>query len=242
MQGTTGRATGPTTGPTDRPRVLVVDDHEIFAELLAEALTANGMSVAGVCASVEAAFGVITAHAPDIVVLDHSLPSGSGAGAVTSIRRLGPRVLMLTASTERGVLQEAMNAGCDGFVTKRQSLAVVIDAVRAVSRGETPVSADVAGSVFGRPSSSVGGDLTRREGEVLRLMGAGLTNRQIAETLRITPNTVRNHVQHLLTKLDAHSKLEAVAVASRHGLLTSDRSAGAAVPARSGSTPRRQPG
>lgn len=210
--------------------MLVVDDHEIFAELLAEALTSNGIAVAGVCTSVAAAFDVIASDVPDIVVLDHSLPSGTGAGAVTAIRRLGPRVLMLTASTERGVLQEAMGAGCDGFVTKRQSLAVVIDAVRAVSRGETPVSADVAGTAFGRPSSSVGGDLTRREGEVLHLMGAGLTNRQIAQELRITPNTVRNHVQHLLTKLDAHSKLEAVAIASRHGLLSSDRQAGAGQP------------
>ncbi|MDN5895603.1 MAG: response regulator transcription factor [Nocardioides sp.] len=200
-----------------------MDDHQIFGELLAEALTGSGLRVLGVCNSVVAALDRVTNDPPDVVVLDHSLPSGTGAGAVAAIKRLGPRVLMLTASRERSVVQEAMDAGCDGFVTKAQSLASVIDAVHAVTRGETPVSADVAGAAYGRPATSIGSDLTARESSVLQLIGAGLTNQQIADDLHISPNTVRNHVQHVLTKLDAHSKLEAVAVAARNGLLASDR-------------------
>lgn len=216
-----------TLTPPHPLRVLIVDDHQIFAELLAEALTSSGMCVVGICSTITAALVATESDAPDIVVLDHNLPASNGAGAVAAVRRLGPRVLMLTASDERGVVKEAMDAGCDGFVTKRQSLATVIDAVRAASRGETPISPDVAGNAFGRPPVSVGGDLTPRESDVLHLVGAGLTNRQIANTLGISTNTVRNHVQHVLTKLDAHSKLEAVAVAARAGLLASDRGSAA---------------
>ncbi|MFC4950251.1 response regulator [Pseudonocardia sp. GCM10023141] len=205
--------------------MLLVDDHQIFGELLGEALTATGMEVVGICGTLADALDAVAETRPDIVVLDHNLPAGSGAGGVAAVKRHAPgtRVLMLTAAEQRSVLQEAMDAGCDGFVTKRHSVADVIAAVEAVLRGETPISSDVAGGLIGRRTPSVGGDLTRREAAVLQLIGAGLSNHDIAAELRISVNTVRNHVQRVLTKLDAHSKLEAIAIAARHGLLRADR-------------------
>jgi DNA-binding NarL/FixJ family response regulator len=205
--------------------VLLVDDHQVFAELLGDALAAGGMEIVGLCGTLAEALDAVGATQPDVVVLDHNLPAGSGAGGVAALKRRAPRtrVLMLTAADQHSVLQEAMDAGCDGFVTKRHSVAEVIAAVGAVLRGETPISPDVAGGLVGRRSPSVGGDLTRRETDVLHLVGAGLSNQGIAAELRISVNTVRNHVQRVLTKLDAHSKLEAVAIAARHGLLRSDR-------------------
>ena len=207
------------------PTVLIVDDHEIFAELLSDALTASGMTILGTCGSVAEALTAAPRLRPDVVIMDHGLPIRSGAGGIAELKRSVPavRVLMLTAADAHGVLQEAMDAGCDGFITKRQRLDAVISAVQAVLRGETPVSPDVAGGLVRRPSVSVGGDLTPRETDVLQLIGAGLSNREIAERLRISVNTVRNHIQHILEKLDTHSKLQAVAVASRNGLLPSDR-------------------
>jgi len=218
-------ATRATVTPRSVPTVLLVDDHQIFGELLGEALTANGMDVVGLCGTLAEALDAVAETLPDIVVLDHNLPSGTGAGGVAAVKRRAPRtrVLMLTAAEQRSVLQEAMDAGCDGFVTKRHSVAVVIAAVEAVLRGETPISPDMAGGLVGRRSPSVGGDLTHREAAVLQLIGAGLSNQDIADELRISVNTVRNHVQRVLTKLDAHSKLEAVAIAARNGLLRSDR-------------------
>jgi DNA-binding NarL/FixJ family response regulator len=218
-------ATRATVTPRSAPTVLLVDDHQIFGELLGEALAANGMKIVGLCGTLAEALDAVAATLPDVVVLDHNLPAGSGAGGVAAMKRRAPRtrVLMLTATEQRSVLQEAMDAGCDGFVTKRHSVATVIAAVEAVLRGETPISPDVAGGLIGRRSLSVGGDLTRREADILQLIGAGLSNHDIAEELRISVNTVRNHVQRVLTKLDAHSKLEAVAIAARNGLLRSDR-------------------
>jgi DNA-binding NarL/FixJ family response regulator len=218
-------ATRATVTPPSAPTVLLVDDHRVFGELLAEALAAHGMEIVGLCGTLAEALDAVAGTLPDVVVLDHNLPAGSGAGGVAAMKRRAPRtrVLMLTAAEQHSVLQEAMDAGCDGFVTKRHSVAAVIAAVEAVLRGETPISPDVAGGLLGRRSPSVGGDLTRREADVLHLVGAGLSNRDIADELRISVNTVRNHVQRVLAKLGAHSKLEAVAIAARNGLLTSDR-------------------
>lgn len=223
---TTSAAAGATVTPGSAPTVLLVDDHRIFGELLGEALTTSGMTVIGLCGTLADALDAIAGTQPDVVVLDHNLPAGTGAGGVAALKRASPRtrVLMLTAADQRGVLQEAMDAGCDGFVTKRHDVATVIAAVEAVARGETPISPDMAGGLVGRSSTSVGGDLTSREADVLHLIGAGLSNQDIADELRISVNTVRNHVQRVLTKLDAHSKLEAVAIAARNGLLRSDRS------------------
>ncbi|QKE82649.1 response regulator transcription factor [Arthrobacter sp. NEB 688] len=206
--------------------MLLVDDHQMFAELLAESLTASGFEVVGICATLDAGLSAAAETGPDVVILDHRVPPGAGASMVTTFRRTAPaaRILMLTASEERSVLWEAMDAGSDGFVTKRQSVGTVIAAVHAVLEGQTPVSPDMVGALVGRRAAVPGGDLSGRETEILQLLGAGWSNRDIATRLQISPNTVRNHVQHIFVKLDAHSKLEAVAVASRLGLLHSDRS------------------
>lgn len=200
----------------------------MFAELLAEALTLDGFAVVGSCGTLEEALGKIATAPPDLVVLDHNLPCATGTSGIASVKRSAPttRILMLTAVMERAVLWEAMDAGCDGFVTKRQNLAEVRRAAAAVLRGETPVSSDMVGGLVARRPMPVGGDLSAREADVLQLIGAGMSNRAIAAELTISVNTVRNHVQHVLAKLGAHSKLEAAAIASRLGVLRSDRHGG----------------
>lgn len=208
--------------------MLIVDDHRMFADLLGDSLTADGYVVVDICGTIDEAVAAVTAHQPDAIVLDHVLPPGTGASNVATFRRLAPdtRILMLTGSAERAVLVEAMDAGSHGFITKRRPIAEVLDALRAVLADETTVSPDMVGALFGRPTRDAGppgGDLSARETEVLQLLGAGSSNQQIATALGISPNTVRNHVQRIFEKLDAHSRLEAVAIAARLGLLPSDR-------------------
>ena len=204
---------------------MIVDDHAMFAELLAESLTLDGFDVVGICGSMVDALAQVASSPPDLVVLDHGLPGRSGASGVAAVKRAAPgtKVLMLTAAQERAVLLEAMDAGCDGFVTKRQSIGEVRSAVAAVLRDETPVSSDMVSALVSRRPMPPGGDLTVRETEVLQLFGAGLSNQDVASALDISVNTVRNHAQCVLVKLGAHSKLEAVAVASDLGLLRGDR-------------------
>jgi DNA-binding NarL/FixJ family response regulator len=216
---------GRTVAPHDKATVLIIDDHRVFAELLGEVLVSRGFDLVGISSTLADGMAVVADRAPDLIVLDHRLPGDTGASSVKALKRRSPstRVLMLTGSDERSVLLELMNAGCDGFVTKRQDIGEVMAAVAAVLRGDTPISADMAGALIGSRPGPLGGDLTPRESDVLQLIGAGRSNQQVARELGLSVHTVRNHVQHILAKLDAHSQLEAVAIASRLGLLRSSR-------------------
>jgi DNA-binding NarL/FixJ family response regulator len=209
----------------DATTVVIIDDHQVFAGLLGEVFVARGLNVVGICSTLDDGMAAVAASAPDLVVLDHRLGGDTGASSVRALKERSPstRVLMLTASDERAVLLEAMDAGCDGFVTKRRDIGEVFAAVAAVLRGDTPISPDMVGALLGSRSGPPGGDLTPRESDVLQLIGAGHSNKQTARELGISVHTVRNHVQHLLDKLGAHSQLEAVAIASRLGLLSSAR-------------------
>lgn len=216
--------------PRAKATVVIIDDHQVFAELLGEVLATHGFDVVGVYSTLTDGIAAVADRTPDLVVLDHRLPGDTGASRVTELKRRSPstRVLMLTAADEHAVLLEAMESGCDGFVTKRQDVGEVIAAVSAVLRGDTPISPDMVGGLIGTRPIPPGGNLTARESAVLQLIGAGCSNQQVADELGISPHTVRNHAAHVLEKLGAHSRLEAVAIAARLGLLRSgrDREAG----------------
>ncbi|MGI9615019.1 MAG: response regulator [Acidimicrobiales bacterium] len=203
-------------------RVLIVDDHRVLAELLAEALAKADdivvLGTVGTCAEAVAAAATIR---PEVVVLDYDLPDVEGASALVALREVVPaaRVLMLTSYSSPVVLNEVMDAGAAGFVTKRNGSSEILAAIRAVASDETPVSADMVRSFVGSNIERPGADLTERELQILRIASLGRSNKAIADELHISVNTVRNHMQHVLTKLGAHSKLEAAAVAARLGIL-----------------------
>lgn len=209
----------PSMQPT---RVLIVDDHRVLAELLTSALsTSEGVTVVGSVGT--AADGVRSAKSlrPDVVILDYDLPDADGVSVIAAMKDACPsaRILMLTSYTDPVVLSEAMGAGCSGFITKRNGASEILTAVLAVASGETPVSPDMVRSLVGRDPVGLGSDLTDREIEVLRIASKGRSNKEIAAELFLSVNTVRNHMQHVLNKLGAHSKLEATAIAARIGIL-----------------------
>ncbi len=203
-------------------RVLIVDDHRVLAELLAEALAnAEDIVVIGTVGTSAEAVAAAEAVRPDVVILDYDLPDVEGTEALVALRRAAPsaRLLMLTSYSSPVVLNEVMDAGAAGFVTKRNGSAEILAAVRAVASDQTPVSADMLRSVVGSGGGGQGTDLTERELQILRIASEGRSNKAIAEELHLSVNTVRNHMQHVLTKLGAHSKLEATAIAARLGIL-----------------------
>lgn len=145
---------------------------------------------------------------------------------MTAVRQLlevapGVPVVLLTATTDERVAARALEAGARGFLTKHKSTSELVDAVRAALAGEVVVSSDVFPKVLAQLGlrANDGSELTGREAEVLELMASGLSNDEIASRLYISRNTVRSHVQHVLQKLGAHSRLEGVLIASRSGLL-----------------------
>ncbi len=203
-------------------RVMIVDDHRVLAELLTAALsTDDEVTVVESVGTAADAIDRVGAIRPDVVILDYDLPDADGVSAVSAIKGACPscRVLMLTSYTDPVILSEALDAGCDGFVTKRNGASEIRSAVVAVASDETPISPDMVRSLVRRDHPGARSDLTERELDVLRSASFGHSNKEIAAELYLSVNTVRNHMQHVLDKLGAHSKLEATAIAVRAGIL-----------------------
>lgn len=197
----------------------------MLASSLAQVLGAEpDLTCVGVATSLERARALIGTTAPDVLLLDHRLPDGDGVSAIGELRSLRPsvQVVVLTASAADHVLIQAIEAGASGFVSKTRSLGEVTAAVRAAAAGEALISPELLARLLPRLSRKGGArhqELTEREHEVLGLLADGLTNAVIAEQLVVSVHTVRNHIANLSTKLGAHSKLEALSIAVREGLL-----------------------
>jgi response regulator RpfG family c-di-GMP phosphodiesterase len=208
-----------------RIRVMVVDDHQIFAHSLVRLLGSRPeLKVVGTAASVSASVVAALAYEPDVILMDFELPDGDGPQATEQIKALVPavKVIMLTARTDDRSLVRAIAAGCSGFVKKADAVDKLFEAIVAAHHDESVTPpADMAALLRQlRPTHrGLGADLTRRELEVLTLIASGLVNKEIALRLGLRLNTVRNHVQNVLSKLQSHSKLEAVATAVREGVL-----------------------
>ena len=210
---------------SEKIRVLVVDDHEVLAGSLAHALgDEDDIVPVGVAGSLARAKELIPTTTPDVILLDHRLPDGTGVDAIGELRELRPSVavVVLTASPAEQVMLGAIQAGASGFLSKTRSLSEVTGAVRAAAAGEAVISPEMLARLLPRMqrgNASTPTALTEREREVLSLLSEGLTNAAIADRLFVSVHTVRNHVANLSAKLGARSKLEALSIAVREGLL-----------------------
>lgn len=200
---------------------MLVDDHEMVARSLRVILEhEDDLEVVAIATSVADAVVAAATAQPDVIVMDYFLSDGDGATAATRIRREHPqiKVILLTGSDDPSALQRAVDAGCVGFLDKAGPLEDLAAAVRIAVAGQVVISAeDLARLVPGRSQGP--GEMTKRERQVLHLVAEGMSNAAIARELFLSVHTVRTHVQTILAKLGAHSKLEAVAVAKRRRLL-----------------------
>ncbi len=211
--------------------LLIVDDHRMFAESLARLLSDDdGIEVLGIAGSAMEAIDMAGGLRPRVVLMDYHLPDRDGVAAAAVIRDRNPEVMvvMLTGSSDDAILLAAIDAGCSGFLTKDRAAAEVAEAVRAAAAGEALISPAVLSRLLpklARTQRAIGDDLSDREREILELLARGWTNKVIASELFLSVNTIRNHVQSVLAKLDAHSKLEAVSTAVREGIIDYPKSA-----------------
>jgi putative two-component system response regulator len=209
-----------------RVRILVVDDHEIFAHSLVRLLGSTPqLKVVGTAGTVAEAVVAALAYVPDVILMDFELPDGDGPQATEQIKALLPavKVVMLTARTDEQSIVNAIAAGCSGFVKKDEPVEVLLEAIVAANEGETIALPSELAPLLRqlRPTNrGLGADVTPRELEILQLMAAGLVNKVIAGRLDLRLNTVRNHAKNILYKLQAHSRLEAVATAVREGIIS----------------------
>jgi DNA-binding NarL/FixJ family response regulator len=214
-------------------RVLIVDDHTAFCDALAMAIDLQDDLVCiGGAASLREAMATIDGNPPDVILMDVHLPDGDGIEATARIRSAAPDalILILTGHADAGILARAAAAGASGFLPKESPIATVLQSIRAVRRGAMLIDGAVLATLLERmvpalapvPKPESKDDdllLTQRERDVLQLMAEGQNSHAIAIALNISLHTCRGYQKSVMAKLDAHSQLEAVVMATRRHLV-----------------------
>jgi two-component system, NarL family, nitrate/nitrite response regulator NarL len=206
-------------------RVLIVDDHQLFADAMSALLADHGIEVVGIATTARDAIAAVAEHSPDVVLLDLGLPDAEGVGAGEQIIRERPavKVVALSAMKDPSVVRAAIAAGFHGYLTKDIPVAQLVTSLQAAIEGQLVVPHRLAAQArMGKQDSDLLiAQLTRREREVLALLTEGESTEDIALRLSVSPHTVRTHVQRILAKLGLHSRLEAAAFAMRHNVVHS---------------------
>jgi DNA-binding NarL/FixJ family response regulator len=209
-------------------RLVVVDDHVFMRELITRALSRHSLryKVLGEAADARGAISECQAHQPDLLILDVNLPDRSGVETVSDVHRVAPqtRILLCSAFANEDRLRDAIASGADGFVEKTHSWHGFLAAVDCVSRGEryfhssyTPAAH--ASAAPGAAANAAKVALSPREQEVLKLIAAGKTSKEVATCLQLSVQTVETYRANLMSKLEVHNVAGLVLFAVRSGLL-----------------------
>ena len=200
-------------------RILCVEDHPVFREGLRAMIESEpDMTLVGHAPNAVEAIAQFRRHRPDVTLMDLRLPGANGTDVLISIRGEFPhaRIIMLTTSDGDADIQRAMRAGARAYILKSMPLDELLGVIRSVHAGRRHIPPEVAA----RLAEFMGDDdLTGRELEVLRLIRDGYRNKQIADQLFISENTVNFHIKNLMEKLRANDRTHAVTIALRRGLM-----------------------
>ena len=203
--------------------MVVVDDHRTFTDLLGRAIDAEeDLTFVGAAHTVEEGLELVATERPEAVVMDVKIGEGDGLRATATLSERLPdvRVVVLTAFATEPLLQRAVDAGARALLPKDGSLEDLLEALRARDDGFHVHPSLLRRLLDGRRDRSEAPvSLTARESQVLHLLAEGTDTASIARTLGISRHTCRDYVATILSKLGAHSQLEAVAIATRRGLL-----------------------
>jgi NarL family two-component system response regulator LiaR len=201
--------------------VMIVDDHVMVREGLKVLLsTAPDLEVVGEAATGEEAVRLVPLVEPDVVLMDIVMPVMNGAEATARIKKDHPlvQVVALTNYADGDLVEQTLSAGAISYLLKDSRPDALAQAIRDARRGRGTIDSSAMHSVMTRQQDELGKDLTHREREVLVLLAAGMSNKEIAEQLTLSVGTVRLHVSNILTKLEAPNRTSAAILAVKHGL------------------------
>jgi DNA-binding NarL/FixJ family response regulator len=214
-------------------RVVIADDHHLVRQGIRALLEkAEDIEVIAEAADGQQAIELVERLLPDVVVIDFAMPRLNGLEAVGRIRSLGvkTRALILSAYSDETLVRQTLRGGAAGYLLKRAVSDELLMAVRAVGRGDTYLSPEVAGPLVARLSNGQGGaeeegpldPLTPREREVLQLIAEGNSNSEISKSLGVSEKTVEKHRASLMSKVNAHDIAGLVRFAIKHGVIRLD--------------------
>ena len=203
----------------DSIRIAVIDDHPMFREGTVGVLTrADGIEVVGEGATASDALAIAKERVPDVILLDLHLPGG-GIEAAASIARACPnvRIVALTASEDEQDVASALQAGARGYMLKGCSGQEVVETVRAIVRGDSYVAPSLAARLLVKKGTRIEATvddnhrgLTFREKDIFALVSRGMSNKEVARSLKCTERTVKHHMTNIMQKLNVRNRVEAV--------------------------------
>ncbi|MBZ9558797.1 MULTISPECIES: two-component system response regulator NarL [unclassified Modicisalibacter] len=210
------------------PAILIVDDHPLFRRGVRQLLEMDpALAVAGEAADGEAALEAAVRLEPALILMDMNMARLDGLGALKALREAGieSRIVMLTVSDAEEDVVAALRAGADGYLLKDMEPEDLLAAIKEAAEGQMAISPRLAGLLAralsgprAAPGEDVLASLTAREGEILRALARGMSNKLIARRLTISEGTVKVHVRNLLKKLGLRSRVEAAVWAVNHDL------------------------
>ena len=206
----------PTGGPI---RVLTVDDHALLRQGIAALVNGESdMQLVGEASDGKEAIDKFRLHRPDVTLMDLQMPVVSGIEAIVGIRSEFPNARIIVLTTYAGDIQvlRALKAGARGYILKGQVRRELLDAIRAVHRGQKRISPEVAAALADHAAED---DLSLREIDVLQLIATGNANKEIAAQLFIGEDTVKRHVSNILAKLNANDRTHAVTIGLKRGII-----------------------
>jgi two-component system NarL family response regulator len=200
-------------------RILIADDHPVVRQGLAAMIEREqDMTVVAQVSNGREAVELYREHQPEITLMDLRMPEMDGVTAIATIRDEFPtaRIIVLTTYDRDEDIFRALHAGAKGYLLKDAPREELLAAVRAVKAGRTHISPEIGAKFIERSSNPA---VTAREVDVLRLIVAGKSNQEIASALFISESTVKTHVNHVLNKLDASDRAQAISIALKRGIV-----------------------
>lgn len=206
-------------------RLVICDDHHLLVQAMATALGDLGYTVEAAVGTPDDGVRAVADHDPDVLLVDVAFPDGSGLDAARDVLSRHPRtkVVMLTGGDSTDTMRCALELGVHGYIRKAQRIEEIAAVLDRVAAGERVVDPDLLRGTRVTPlvprQRTPIDDLTPREQHVLQLLVDGCSTNEIVAHMHVTPSTVRTHVQSIFVKMGVHSRLQAVALLSREGLL-----------------------
>lgn len=210
-----------------KKRVLIIDDHNLFIDAMRMALEERGLSVLGVASTAAEGIRLANANEFDLALVDLGLPDADGLKVGRTLAQICPdaKILIVTASNDPDMVRETMRSGLHGFLPKDTPLELFMRSVSAALKGQTIIPHRLANVAAGAMSEDErdarlrARQLTARELEILAMLAEGASSADIRGRLVVSPNTVRTHIQNILSKLQVHTRLEAATFAVRYGIV-----------------------